>query len=121
MNPVEEQTVPHSLGRIEVAPEVILTIARSVIQTVEGVTRMGTPPSGLWRRATREEGIVLQYEDGKLVFDIYVLMNPHSNMVETSRQLQAAIIEAMDYMVGIPVETVNIHVEDVTYQQDEVA
>lgn len=121
MNPVEAQEISQSLGRIEVAPEVILTIARSVMQKVDGVTRMGTPPSGLWRRATREEGIVLQYAGGKLVFDIYVLMNPHSNMVETSRQLQAAIIEAMDYMVGIPVETVNIHVEDVTYQQDEVA
>jgi uncharacterized alkaline shock family protein YloU len=110
-----------SLGRIEVAPEVITTIARFVIQGTAGVTRMSSPPAGLWRRATREEGVVLQYEGGKLVFDIYVLLNPHSNMVETSRQLQAAIVEAMDYMVGIPVETVNIHVADVTYAQDEVA
>ncbi|MCA9981090.1 MAG: Asp23/Gls24 family envelope stress response protein [Anaerolineales bacterium] len=121
MDTVEAHTANQSLGRIEVAPEVITTIARFVIRDIEGVTRMGTPPSGLWRRATRHEGVVLQYEDGRLVFDIYVLMNPHSNMVETSRQLQAAIVEAMDYMVGIPVETVNIHVEDVTYKQDEVA
>ncbi len=121
METVNTDTSHASLGRIEVAPEVITTIARLVIRGVTGVTRMGTPPSGLWRRATRDEGVVLRYDAGKLVFDVYVLLNPHSNMVETSRQLQASLVEAMDYMVGIPVETVNIHVEDVTYQQDEVA
>lgn len=114
----EEETIA-SLGRIEVAPEVITTIARFVTLANESVTKMGTPPSsGLFRRAIRHDGVVLQYEDGKLVFDIYVFMDPHGNIRDASQKLQTAIVEAMDNMVGIPVEAVNIHVEDVTYKNE---
>lgn len=39
-----EETI--SLGRIEVAPEVIATIARLVVSANETVTKMGNPPLG---------------------------------------------------------------------------
>jgi uncharacterized alkaline shock family protein YloU len=48
-------------------------------------------------------------------------MDPHVNVRETSQKLQTAIIEAIDKMVGIPVDTVNIHVEDVVYNIGETA
>jgi len=35
--------------------------------------------------------------------------------METSHQLQEAVVEAIDTMVGVPVDAVNIHVEDVIY------
>ncbi|MBK8431046.1 MAG: Asp23/Gls24 family envelope stress response protein [Chloroflexi bacterium] len=115
-----EETI--SLGRIEVAPEVIATIARLVVSANETVTKMGNPPSGrLFSRAIKQEGVVLHYENSKLIFDIYVFMDPRGNIRQASRTLQGAIIEAMDQMVGIPVEAVNIHVEDVTYQPDQAA
>jgi uncharacterized alkaline shock family protein YloU len=111
-----------SLGRIEVAPEVIATIARLVVTNNETVTKMGNPPSGrLFSRTIKQDGVVVHYENGKLVFDIYVFMDPRGNIREASRALQGAIIEAIDQMVGIPVEAVNIHVEDVTYQPDQAA
>jgi uncharacterized alkaline shock family protein YloU len=40
---------------------------------------------------------------------------------KTSQRLQTAIIEAIDKMVGIPVDRVNIHVEDVVYDIGEAA
>lgn len=117
---METQT-EQSLGRIEVAPEVITTIVRKVTQSSAGVQKMGTPPAGrFFSRSTRQEGVVLRYENGKFLFDVYVLMDPHGNIREASRELQIAITEALDQMVGIPVEAVNIHVEDVSYSIDEV-
>lgn len=122
MTPESTPSSPESLGRIEVAPEVITTIARLVVQNSEGVTKMGTPPSGrLFSRAIKQDGVVLHYENSKLVFDIYVFMDPHGNIREASRTLQSAIIDAIDQMVGIPVEAVHIHVEDVTYHPNQTA
>jgi uncharacterized alkaline shock family protein YloU len=42
-------------------------------------------------------------------------------MLETSQKLQAAVVEAIDKMVGLPVAAVNVHVEDVVYALDETA
>jgi uncharacterized alkaline shock family protein YloU len=48
-------------------------------------------------------------------------MDPHVNVLETSQKVQEAVIEAIDKMVGLSVETVNVHVEDVIYTIDETA
>jgi uncharacterized alkaline shock family protein YloU len=112
-----------SIGRIEVAPEVLTAIARYVALDVEGVCKMAPVPAHMarfFRRAIRQDGVLLDYSDGKLHFDIYVIMDPHVNVLQASRKLQAAVIEAIDKMVSLPVNAVNIHVEDVVYAQGEV-
>lgn len=112
------------MGRIEVAPEVLATIAHFAVLRVDGVARMAPIPSQIastFRRATRQNGIVLDVIDNRVRFDIYVIMEPKVNVLEASRQMQAAVTEAIDTLVGIPVDTVNIHVEDVIYDRGEVA
>ena len=112
-----------SIGRIEVAPEVLATIAHYAALRVDGVSKMATIPADaarLFRRATRHNGVVLQLVEDKLTFDIYVIMNPDVNIMEASKKLQTAVLEAINTMVGIPVASVNIHVEDVVYAQGEV-
>jgi uncharacterized alkaline shock family protein YloU len=47
-------------------------------------------------------------------------MDPHVNLMETSRRLQEAVKEAVDTMVDIPVEAVNVFVEDVRYAKGEI-
>ena len=109
-----------SLGRIEVAPEVLIAIARQALMEVEGIQKTAPIPtdmSNLFHWASRHDGIVLNFEDNRLTFDIYVLMRPGINIVASSRAAQAAVREAMDKMVGIPVQAVTLHVEDVVYDR----
>ena len=112
-----------SIGRIEVAPDVLVTIAHFAALRVDGVAKMAPIPADvarLFRREARHSGVHLDLSDhNKIKFDIYVIMDPHVNMMEASQRLQAAVVEAIDTMVGIPVEAVNIHVEDVIYTQGE--
>ncbi|KAA3664894.1 MAG: Asp23/Gls24 family envelope stress response protein [Chloroflexi bacterium] len=111
-----------SVGRIEVAPEVLATIAHYAALRVDGVSKMATIPADaarLFRRATRHNGVVLHLVEDKVTFDIYVIMNPDVNIMEASQKLQTAVLEAINTMVGIPVTGVNIHVEDVVYAQGE--
>ncbi len=112
-----------SYGRIEVAPEVLATIAHFAALRVEGVSKMAPIPpdmARMFRRAVKSDGIVLDLSDNKINFNIYVIMGPRVNIMEASRQIQAAVTEAMDTMVGVPVDAVNVHVEDVLYEQGEV-
>ena len=113
-----------SIGRIEIAPEVLTTIVHHTTLEVEGVNALATVPADvgrLFRRAVHQDGILLNYADGRLQFDIYVYMDPHVNVLETSQLVQAAVVEAIDKMVGLPVSAVNVHVEDVVYALDETA
>ncbi len=74
-----------------------------------------------FRRAPRHNGVVLQYKNNRLTFDLYLHMDPNVNLRETSRAVQVAVIEAIDKMVGVPVDAVNVHVEDVVYAQGQAA
>lgn len=121
---MSEEESRESIGRIEIAPEVLTTIVHHTTLEVEGVNALASVPADvgrLFRRAVRNSGILLNYADGRLEFDIYVLMDPHVNVLETSQKVQAAVIEAIDKMVGLPVAAVNVHVEDVVYALDETA
>ncbi len=111
------------MGRIEVAPEVLATIAQYAVRRVDGFSEMAAIPphiASMFRRATRQDGIVLDIVDNRARFNIYVIMEPQVNVLEASREMQTAVTEAIDTLVGIPVDTVNIHVEDVTYASGEV-
>ncbi len=113
-----------SVGRIEVAPEVLTTIAQYVTLGVSGVNKMATVPSDvsrLFRRATRHDGILLDFANDLLQFEIYIFMDSQVNVLEASRCVQEAVIEAVDKMVGISINSVNVHVEDVVYTLDETA
>lgn len=113
-----------SIGRIEVAPDVLATIAHFATLRVEGVVKMASVPADvarLFRRDIRHHGILLDFSDDQVNLDIYVIMSPQVNIMEASQQIQSAVIEAIDTMVGISVDAVNIHVEDVVYAQEEVS
>ena len=112
-----------SMGRIEVAPEVLATIAHFAVRRVDGVAQMAPIPphiATMFRRSTRQDGIVLDVVENRVRFNIYVIMEPQVNVLRASRQMQTAVTEAIDTLVGIPVDAVNVHVEDVTYPQGEV-
>jgi uncharacterized alkaline shock family protein YloU len=111
------------IGRIEVAPGVLAMIALNAALRVDGVVKMAPIPADvarLFRKEVRQDGVLLQVSDQNQVkIDIYVIMTPQVNIMEASRAIQTAVSEAIDTMVGIPVEAVNVHVEDVVYTQGE--
>lgn len=120
----EEIENAESIGRIEVAPEVLITIVRKTVLDIKGVQEMAPIPADVarfFRRAPRHNGVVLQYKNNRLTFDLYLHMDPNVNLRETSRAVQVAVIEAIDKMVGVPVDAVNVHVEDVVYAQGQAA
>jgi uncharacterized alkaline shock family protein YloU len=102
---------------------VLVTIARYAVVHVDGVQQMTPVPADiarLFQRGLRQDGVLLDLSENKIRFNIYVIMAPHVNLLETSRQIQTAVSEAIDNMVGVPVDAVNVFVEDVHYSKGEV-
>jgi uncharacterized alkaline shock family protein YloU len=109
------------LGRIEVIPEVLLDIVAQTALLHEGVAELAALPADATRRtkrSMRQDGVTLVLDENGAIFDLYLLMQPHVNFTETGRAIQAASIDAVDKMVGITVQAVNIHIEDVVYAPD---
>lgn len=105
-------------GRIEVVPEILLSIAERSTRKTEGVVSLAEIPNSELRRNNRRlrsKGILLTLEKDSVTFDIYVIMDASVNLMDTSRRLQATVVEGVDKMVGISARAVNIHVEDVAY------
>ena len=64
---MSDQETLESIGRIEIAPEVLTTIARYTTLSVDGVNMLAPVPADvgrIFRRAIRDEGTLLNYTDG---------------------------------------------------------
>ena len=101
------------IGKITIAPNVLETIARLTTLAVRGVTRMVSPP-GMWR-LLRQDGVRIEVVGNSVRVKLYVVTEPHANMLNVGRQIQAEVTCAIEDMVGMEVQSVDVHIEDVTH------
>ncbi len=101
-----------ALGRITVDPEVLETIARLTALAVPGVVRIAPGPQKA-RWLGGKEGVQITLRDGKVLVDLYIVVESGYNMLALGRQVQTEVIRAIQDMVGLEVEAVNVYIEDV--------
>ncbi|MCL5950702.1 MAG: Asp23/Gls24 family envelope stress response protein [Chloroflexi bacterium] len=105
-----------SLGRVTVAPEVLLAIVRMTALSRPGVARLSAShPSSFQRLFNGKvgEGIRIEIEDGAVVIDLHIVAEPDAQMLELGQTLQREVSRAIHDVVGMPVKEINIHIEDV--------
>ena len=103
--------VQPKIGKITIAPEVLETIARLTTLAVSGVARMTAPPG--MRRLLRQDGVKIIVTGNSVRVKLYVVTEPHANMLSVGRQIQAEVTRAIQDMVGMEVQSVDVHIEDV--------
>ncbi len=105
------------LGKVTIAPQVLLTIARLSTLATPGVAAMSSTFAGsvgrLLRRERLDEGIKIQVEDDIVYLDLYIIVEPNVNLLELGRQIQHDVARAINDMLGMHVGEVNIHIQDV--------
>jgi uncharacterized alkaline shock family protein YloU len=110
-------------GKTTIAPGVLATIIRLTALQVEGVSRLAQIPSSvntLFSR-NREEGVeITVQEDGSVYADLYLVLKDKVNIRQTSIQVQEEVSEAISKMVGMEVGTINVHIEDIDYQNNQL-
>lgn len=114
----EESSPTRAPGKTTIAPGVLVTIARLTALGVPGVVAMAQAPSNVnrWLRRGLSEGVSLQIDDGTVTVDLYLILDHDVYVRDVSRKVQAQVARAIEDMVGMQVERINVHIEDVDYE-----
>lgn len=110
-----------SAGKTTVAPDVLVTIARMSALSVPGVSRMAQVTGGvnrLFKRGTND-GVRIEVEDNTIVASLYLVLKKDVNIREVSRNVQSQVARALQEMVGMDVGDIEIHIEDIDYEEIE--
>ena len=106
------------LGTVRIAPSVLAMIVSLTARSIGGVVGVSavSRPSGrvLQRGNTgHAPGVTLTVRNGTVSADVYVIAAPETNLRKLGLTVQRSVHEALDQMVGIPAEQVNVFIEDV--------
>ncbi len=109
----EKQSIP---GVVTIEPDVLETIARLTALNVPGVVAIAE------RDVDRFLGIisrsvVVDVRDDRVVADLHLIAGPDVSLLQLGRKVQYEVTRAIQKMLGMPVEAVNIHIEDVVYPE----
>jgi uncharacterized alkaline shock family protein YloU len=104
------------LGVVRVARQVLSTIVINTALQTSGVTRMARS-SDQWARLlgreTPRQGVHLSVKDNTVSADLYLVIEPGVNIVEVGSAVQAEVASALEEMVGMQVQEVNVYIQDV--------
>jgi uncharacterized alkaline shock family protein YloU len=108
-------------GKTTVAPDVLVTIARLSALSVPGVSRMAQVTGGVNRLFKRgvHDGVRIEVEDNVIVANLYLVLKPDVNIREVSRNVQQQVARALQEMVGMDIGEIEIHIEDMDYEEIE--
>jgi uncharacterized alkaline shock family protein YloU len=97
-------------GKTTVSPDVLVTIARLSTLSVPGVVNR------LFRRGNGD-GVRIETEENTVFADLYFVVKQDVNIREVSRNIQKQVARAIQEMVGMEIGHINIHIEDIDYEE----
>jgi uncharacterized alkaline shock family protein YloU len=72
------------------------------------------------RRILRQDGVEIDVVGNSVRVKLYIVTEPHANMLTVGRQIQAEVTRAIQGMIGMEVRSVDVHIEDVAYPSEAV-
>lgn len=105
-------------GHITVEPEVLETIARLTAMEVPGVVRIAEKDVDRFLGITGSSVVVL-VRDGQVTVDLHIIAGPDISLLRLGQAVQYEVTRAIQKMIGMPVQAVNVHIADVVYPQPE--
>jgi uncharacterized alkaline shock family protein YloU len=106
-------------GKTTLSPEVLITITKMSALSVPGVSRLTPIPPRFNRLFKRggSDGVELKVEEDLVYLDLFLSLKPDVNVREVSRNIQHQVARAIEEMVGMDIGHVNIHIEDIDYEE----
>jgi uncharacterized alkaline shock family protein YloU len=108
--------VDKDLGKVTIAPNVLVTIAQRTAEAVPGVDRLVDNAPGVKRFFGARgvgQGIDVRVVDNRVLVDVYLVARRSVDLLQMGRQIQHDVTRAIRDIVGREVGEVNVHVEDV--------
>ncbi|KKK33238.1 hypothetical protein WQ57_25295 [Mesobacillus campisalis] len=110
----------NSLGKVEIAPEVIEVIAGIAASEVEGVSQMrGGFAAGVVERLGKKnhgKGVRVELSDEGIKVDVYCMMKFGISIPVVAQKIQDNIRQALLNMTALEAAEVNIHVVGIQFE-----
>ena len=105
------------LGKIEVSPTAIASLASQAVLECYGVVGMATKDlaSGIVEilaPASHRRGVDISIEDGCIVIDLYVVIEYGTPIATVARNIQSVVKYTVERALSERVDAVNVHVQD---------
>jgi len=104
------------LGRIEVSPRAIASIASDAVLSCYGVVGMSTAQlrdgiAEVLQVRHYYRGVNVRSEEGHIVVDLYVVVEFGTRISEVARNVMESVKFRLEQALGMPVAEVNVHVQ----------
>ena len=111
------------LGKVEVSPTAIASIASQAVLECYGVVGMASKDlaSGLveiLQPASHRRGVDVHINDDQIAVDLYVVIEYGTRISAVAQNIQSAVAYALEKALDVPVESVNVHVQDLRVSED---
>lgn len=115
-------TCPDELGSVHISEDVLAVTAAAAALEVEGV---GSLPGNLGSdiaellagRKNLSKGVRVSVHEERVSVDMMVMVRYGFSVQKTAREVQDAVSNAIENTIGLTVDTVNVQVTGVTFDQ----
>lgn len=121
--PLLDVSEDHSLGKVEIAPEVIEVITGIAVSEVEGISTMrGTFATDVVERfgkKSHSKGVKVELTDDGVLIDLHVVLVYGVSIPKTALNIQTNVRQALKNMTALDVSEINVHVVGIEMETDE--
>jgi uncharacterized alkaline shock family protein YloU len=108
------------LGKIEVLPNAIHTIAVQAISECYGVVGIAAPHLHfghpvILRPEHQNQGVQMRVIDDQIVLDVYVVLEYGLRISEIGHNIMSSVRFSVEKMLGVPVARVNVNVQGLSH------
>ena len=112
----EQHPIP---GKVTVESEVLETIAGLTAQEVPGVVRIAQKTDVERFLGLGGRSVQVRVSEGRVGVDLHIMAEPSISLLRLGRNIQKHVTRAIQQTIGMPVEVVNVYVEDVIFPNSE--
>ncbi|NLG28774.1 MAG: Asp23/Gls24 family envelope stress response protein [Chloroflexi bacterium] len=112
------------LGRVQVSPRAIASIAGEAVLSCYGVVGMSAATlrdgiAEVLQMDSLHRGIEIKLVDQQIVIDLYVVVEYGTRISEVANNVMASVKFAVEKALGTPVAEVNVHVQGLRISGDD--
>jgi len=99
------------LGKIEISPAAIASLANHAVLKSYGVVGMSSRNLGQLLSCDSKRGVKVNIENGEIVIALYVIVEYGTRISEVAHNIMESVKFTVEKALGVPVAQVNVHVQ----------
>ncbi|MBC7263549.1 MAG: Asp23/Gls24 family envelope stress response protein [Chloroflexi bacterium] len=112
------------LGRVEVAPSAIASLAGQAVLECYGVVGMAAVTlrhglAELLHPESYRRGVEVTLQDGKIIIDLYVIIEYGTRISEVAQNIMENVKFQVERSLGVPIHQINVHVQGLRVSEQD--